>query len=547
MPLLSIPGEIALENRKRNPYGTWPDRDGGANRVEPIAKPAFDIAIGITRGETIYTIGSCFARNIEQLLEEKGFDVPVRRLRERTDLKLETEGLLNNYAVPSILQELEAAFDPKCLERIDSSFFQVEEGRFVDMNLSHVLRPESFETVCARRKAIIDSTRSIARCRLVIITLGLAEVWFDKETGLYLNETPRNSFVRRCPGRFELRVLEYEETVGMLQRAMELIRDNALPGAQIILTVSPVPLAATHRRQDVMTANTYSKSMLRTACEAVTIRNGFVHYYPSYESVVLSDRQRAWRDDMTHVTPELVGENVNRLVRACTQGEALSLEAVEEKLAEIKSARPIVKWAFFEDHKDLVPLSQDMCYQYAKAAMALGYFDEARWGAELLPAAQFPYLRELTLAEIGVAEKQWDDARLRIEALAEVNRAGRDHPAIWRHVYRLRMLLYVNAQDIDHAISAGLSWSNLGTDQKQVALPLVTLARELKKVGAFEKARSFFEKVIALGFEENRDRLDYAEVLIHVGDSAAAAGVLEGLEPANVSEARVKSRLCQWI
>jgi len=41
-----------------------------------------------------------------------------------------------------------------------------------------------------------------------------------------------------------------------------------------------------------------------------------VDYFPSYESVTLSDRSLAWRDDLIHVKPEIVATNVGRMAAA---------------------------------------------------------------------------------------------------------------------------------------------------------------------------------------------------------------------------------------
>jgi predicted Zn-dependent protease len=68
-----------------------------------------------------------------------------------------------------------------------------------------------------------------------------------------------------------------------------------------------------------MTANCYSKSVLRAVVEEIVARHDQVQYFPSYESVVLSDRGVAWTNDFTHVTDTLIGHNVDRLVRKLTE------------------------------------------------------------------------------------------------------------------------------------------------------------------------------------------------------------------------------------
>ena len=65
MPLIRFSAEQAIENRKTNRYGSWGDR-ASPNRVEPVAKPGFDVPFKIQPGSKIFTVGSCFARNVEE-------------------------------------------------------------------------------------------------------------------------------------------------------------------------------------------------------------------------------------------------------------------------------------------------------------------------------------------------------------------------------------------------------------------------------------------------------------------------------------------------
>jgi hypothetical protein len=57
------------------------------------------------------------------------------------------------------------------------------------------------------------------------------------------------------------------------------------PGLQWIITVSPVPLVATHTDQSVITATAYSKSVLRAVCGAVDQAYDQVSYFPSFEII----------------------------------------------------------------------------------------------------------------------------------------------------------------------------------------------------------------------------------------------------------------------
>ena len=60
------------------------------------------------------------------------------------------------------------------------------------------------------------------------------------------------------------------------------------PAARIILTVSPVPLAATALDRHVAVSTSYSKAVLRVACEALCARFAGLAYFPSYEVITSS-------------------------------------------------------------------------------------------------------------------------------------------------------------------------------------------------------------------------------------------------------------------
>jgi len=75
---------------------------------------------------------------------------------------------------------------------------------------------------------------------------------------------------------------------------------------QVVVTTSPIPLLATFTDRDVVAANTYSKSVLRAVAEDLAAAHPNVHYFPSYEIVMNSDRGAAWADDGRHVQPEVV-------------------------------------------------------------------------------------------------------------------------------------------------------------------------------------------------------------------------------------------------
>ena len=86
-----------------------------------------------------------------------------------------------------------------------------------------------------------------------ILTLGLSEVWHDEQTGgVFWRTIPKDAF---DPARHKFRVSTVDENRDNLAAIQALIRKHR-PDAKIVLTLSPIPLAATFRNVSCVSANT---------------------------------------------------------------------------------------------------------------------------------------------------------------------------------------------------------------------------------------------------------------------------------------------------
>jgi len=70
---------------------------------------------------------------------------------------------------------------------------------------------------------------------------------------------------------------------------------------KFVVTVSPVPLGTTFQEADIIVSNSHSKSLLRAVAEEIKRTYDYVDYFPSYEIVMNSPRDLAWREDCLHV------------------------------------------------------------------------------------------------------------------------------------------------------------------------------------------------------------------------------------------------------
>ena len=63
---------------------------------------------------------------------------------------------------------------------------------------------------------------------------------------------------------------------------------------------------AIFKDEDVIIANTYSKSVLRTVVEALKQKCPEVYYFPSYEIALNSRQDVSWREDRRHPSGHVV-------------------------------------------------------------------------------------------------------------------------------------------------------------------------------------------------------------------------------------------------
>ena len=309
-----VPAEDAYRATMRQRAAKWPDRASG--RIEPVCLPAISPGFTIPAGASVLTIGSCFARHIEFELMERGITVPTLGFRVPGEELMAGTGLptgiLNKYTPFAMLNEIEAV-----ARGDDGRRFLIEapDGRWWDGQL-HSHETVELERGLRRRARLRDMyAKAIADSAVVIVTLGLIEAWWDDAEQIYLNDTVPRHIIDRHPKRFFFETLSSEKTIDAVMRLVAALQ--ALNTTQtMLLTVSPVPFLRSFSGQDALQANAYSKAALRVAAEVASRAHAHVDYYPSYESVTLSDRAEAWEDDLVHVRPPIIATNVGRMLDA---------------------------------------------------------------------------------------------------------------------------------------------------------------------------------------------------------------------------------------
>jgi tetratricopeptide (TPR) repeat protein len=308
--------ELVFGRARENKFAKWPSAT--PERLRPWCAPAVAPKFVIGNDEVVFTIGSCFARNIEEHLSRLGMNVPVMQFSvPRTEYEGRPNGIINKYTPPAILNELRFALEEPPPLALDDHFLEAPESRVVDLHLNSY-RPVALERARERRRQVRELFRNADNSTVIILTLGLTEAWYDKKNGIYINDAPAPRLAHNFPGRFVFKVLTYKECLDAVRDAIELINRSAIP-KKIVLTVSPVPLGRTFTEDDAIVANAHSKATLRAVAGVIAAEFANVQYFPSYEIATLSAPDQVWSGDQIHLRDDAVGRIVETFIATFCQ------------------------------------------------------------------------------------------------------------------------------------------------------------------------------------------------------------------------------------
>ena len=322
-PLSSISATQAYANAKSNKLRSYPSPKRDGDRLYPLASPSAKPSFTMKPTDTVFTIGSCFARNVESALLETGMTVTSNEsdLGVIGDSLGFTPNFFNKYSIHSIYNDLKWAFERDTYPGDDIIYPMHKDGLYADMQLG--MSKLAFEMADIRdfRTRYLDVMARAKDADVVIITLGYVETWYDNKLGIYLNTSPPQPLIKADPDRFVFRVLSYNDILTALHDVHALLIKHRTKPLKMLVTVSPVPLLSTFRDVDVLVANTYSKSVQRAAIDEFIRDAEGVDYFPSYEFVILSNPELAWaRGDYRHVSPDLVARIMSNVITQYVEG-----------------------------------------------------------------------------------------------------------------------------------------------------------------------------------------------------------------------------------
>jgi len=303
-----------VKNYIENWAGVWfkenldPDDSAGKYAFQRLRHTWFTAKIGpkfkLRSDDKFFAIGSCFARGIESSLIKHNVAVesaaPEFAKLQPANKEVSGLGFTNKYNTYSILNELRWALDPD-VEFPRESIVPLTKTTWYDPHTNPTLEFADLKETLRRRVLMQAVTKRIEGCRAVILTLGLAEVWRDVIADVFVNRTPIPSLFKTDPERYEFHLTSFAENWANLEAIHELLSHYGHPDIRIIVTVSPVPLMNTFSTMDIVTANTWGKSLLRAAAQEWAAAHSNVDYFPSYEIVQNSDRAAVWETDLRHV------------------------------------------------------------------------------------------------------------------------------------------------------------------------------------------------------------------------------------------------------
>jgi hypothetical protein len=311
---------------------------GDPSQFDPVNQVPFRIGTG----DKVATAGSCFAQHISARLKsaDRGFLI-TEPGPEARNFGVFSARYGNIYTARQLAQLLDRAFGRM---DIKNAIWEMPSGRFADAFRPQI-EPDGFESeeaVLADRDLHLAAVRAMfEQANVFIFTLGLTEGWRSLDTGAVYPLAPGvvAGGERAIAGCAFVNFTTEEVQADLAAFIKHLRQIN--PEVKIILTVSPVPLAATYEPQHVLLSSTYSKSVLRAAAETTARTQSDVFYFPSYEVITGSYNRGAYYDEtLRNVTPQGVDHVMKLFFRHMVEG--LSDEAAERARAQLTTVSRIL-------------------------------------------------------------------------------------------------------------------------------------------------------------------------------------------------------------
>jgi hypothetical protein len=259
-------------------------------------------------------LGSCFAENIGEKLQQKKFRVdlnPFGILYNPTSIEASLRRLMD--------RQLMVPGDLFLNEGVWQSFSH--HSRFASID-----RDETLENMNSR---IVAGHQNLAEAKFLFLTFGTSWVYELAETGQVVSNCHKVE-----ANHFRRYRLDVPKIVSLFVPLLKKLREFN-PGLEVVFTVSPI-----RHWKDGAVENQLSKATLIVAIHEI-IRQTGGSYFPSYE--IMMDELRDYRfyaEDMIHLSEVAVDHIWQRFSETFISGDAVKIMGEVQKIVDAASHRP---------------------------------------------------------------------------------------------------------------------------------------------------------------------------------------------------------------
>lgn len=264
----------------------------------------------VTHKSAVFLIGSCFAENIGQRLNDSGFKTCIN-----------PNGILFNPL--SIANSLKHVITN---QPADESFILERDGLFYSYSHHSMFSsPEKEELIKLLNSQTEKAHQFLKAAGLLIITFGTAFVYRHKQ----LNATVANC--HKQPGEtFEKKLLSVDEIVSSQKEYIRKLQEIN-PSLPIIFTVSPVKYL-----KDGVEENSLSKATLLLSVSKLVAEYPAYRYFPAYELVNDDLRDyRFYKEDLAHPNEAAIEYVWQKFSESCFNAET---QHVNQEILKLKKA-----------------------------------------------------------------------------------------------------------------------------------------------------------------------------------------------------------------
>lgn len=258
--------------------------------------------------DDILLLGSCFAQNIGDKLNEHLFNVTIN-----------PHGILfNPLSIAHGINDLLAnkVYNQNHLQQREDIWFSYNHhGAFSNISLDQCLS--------SINNQIVGGLQAIKNAKTIVITFGTAWVYRLKET----NEIVANC--HKMPATlFNKELVNANQIVEVYLTLLKEIK-VINPAVNIVFTVSPV-----RHIKDGVVENSLSKATLLTAVHELIAKVNHTSYFPSYELMIDELRDyRFYKEDLIHPSQQAVDYIWNKFKNSHFDKDTLNFT---EKVSKLK-------------------------------------------------------------------------------------------------------------------------------------------------------------------------------------------------------------------